>query len=62
VALPGIEPVAAVRRSDDVAEQIRNLIIREDLAKGARLPAERTWPLGSGPADRRSARRCGRSR
>lgn len=41
VALPGIEPVAAVRRSDDVAEQIRNLIIREDLAEGARLPAER---------------------
>jgi GntR family transcriptional repressor for pyruvate dehydrogenase complex len=41
VPLPGIEPVAAVRRADDVAEQIRNLIIREDLAEGARLPAER---------------------
>jgi GntR family transcriptional repressor for pyruvate dehydrogenase complex len=41
VALPGISPVATGRRSDDVAEQIRNLIISERLAEGARLPAER---------------------
>jgi GntR family transcriptional regulator, transcriptional repressor for pyruvate dehydrogenase complex len=41
VPLPGISPVATARRSDDVAGQIRNLIIRERLAEGARLPAER---------------------
>ena len=41
VSLPGISPVATARRSDDVAAQIRNLIIRERLAEGARLPAER---------------------
>jgi GntR family transcriptional repressor for pyruvate dehydrogenase complex len=41
VPLPGISPVATGRRSDDVAAQIRNLIIRERLAEGARLPAER---------------------
>lgn len=41
VPLRGIEPVATTRRADDVAEQIRSLIIREDLAEGARLPAER---------------------
>jgi len=41
VPLPGISPVATARRSDDVAAQIRNLIIRERLAEGARLPAER---------------------
>src|SRR5215469_15380518 len=41
VPLPGISPVATARRSDDVAAQIRNLIIREQLAEGARLPAER---------------------
>jgi GntR family transcriptional repressor for pyruvate dehydrogenase complex len=40
-ALPGIEPVRTVRRSEDVAEQIRNLIIGEELAEGARLPGER---------------------
>lgn len=41
VPLPGISPVATARRSDDVAGQIRNLIIGERLAEGARLPAER---------------------
>src|SRR5487761_1651998 len=41
VPLPGITPVATARRSDDVAGQIRDLIIRERLAEGARLPAER---------------------
>src|ERR1700761_2326377 len=41
VPLPGISPVATGRRSDDVAAQIRNLIIRERLTEGARLPAER---------------------
>ena len=41
VALPGIEPITAARRADDVAGQIRNLIIRENLAEGARLPGER---------------------
>src|ERR1700755_3184996 len=41
VPLPGISPVATGRRSADVAAQIRNLIIRERLAEGARLPAER---------------------
>jgi GntR family transcriptional regulator, transcriptional repressor for pyruvate dehydrogenase complex len=41
VALSGIEPVAVVRRSEDVAEQIRNLIIKDHLAAGARLPGER---------------------
>lgn len=41
VPLPGISPVGTARRSDDVAGQIRNLIIRERLAEGARLPAER---------------------
>jgi GntR family transcriptional regulator, transcriptional repressor for pyruvate dehydrogenase complex len=41
VPLPGISPVATARRADDVAGQIRNLIIRERLAEGARLPAER---------------------
>ena len=39
--MPGISPVATARRSDDVAGQIRNLIISERLAEGARLPAER---------------------
>lgn len=41
VQLHGIEPVSAPRRSDEVAERIRNLIIGDDLAEGARLPAER---------------------
>jgi GntR family transcriptional repressor for pyruvate dehydrogenase complex len=41
VELPGIAPVAAVRRSDSLADQIRGLIISEGIAEGARLPAER---------------------
>jgi GntR family transcriptional repressor for pyruvate dehydrogenase complex len=41
VALPGIQPVLLPRVSDEVAEQIRRLIVGERLAEGARLPAER---------------------
>ncbi|HUZ38654.1 MAG TPA: FadR/GntR family transcriptional regulator [Streptosporangiaceae bacterium] len=39
--LPGIRPVSLPRVSDEVAEQIRRLIVTEQLAEGARLPAER---------------------
>ena len=39
--LRGIGPVATTRRADDVAQQIRSLIIREEITEGARLPAER---------------------
>ena len=39
--LPGIQPVSLTRVSDEVAEQIRRLIVSEQLAEGARLPAER---------------------
>jgi len=39
--LPGIHPVLLPRVSDEVAEQIRRLIVGEQLAEGARLPAER---------------------
>jgi len=41
VDLPGIHPVLLPRVSDEVAEQIRRLIVSEQLAEGARLPAER---------------------
>jgi GntR family transcriptional regulator, transcriptional repressor for pyruvate dehydrogenase complex len=41
VDLPGIRPVLLPRVSDEVAEQIRRLIVSEQLAEGARLPAER---------------------
>jgi GntR family transcriptional regulator, transcriptional repressor for pyruvate dehydrogenase complex len=41
VDLPGIQPVAPVRISDDVSEQIRRLILSENLNEGARLPSER---------------------
>ena len=41
VDLPGIHPVRLPRVSDEVAEQIRRLIVSEQLAEGARLPAER---------------------
>src|SRR5262249_31906251 len=41
VDLPGIQPVLLRRVSDEVAEQIRRLIVSEQLAEGARLPAER---------------------
>ena len=40
-ALAGLRPVALPRVSDEVAEQIRRLIVTERLAEGARLPAER---------------------
>ncbi len=39
--LTGIRPVTLPRVSDEVAEQIRRLIVSEQLAEGARLPAER---------------------
>ncbi len=39
--LAGLRPVALPRVSDEVAEQIRRLIVSEQLAEGARLPAER---------------------
>ncbi len=39
--LPGIRPVSVPRVSDEVAGQIRDLIVGERLAEGARLPAER---------------------
>jgi GntR family transcriptional regulator, transcriptional repressor for pyruvate dehydrogenase complex len=41
VDLPGIQPVTPVRISDDVSEQIRRLILSENLDEGARLPSER---------------------
>ena len=41
VDLPGIQPVLLPHVSDEVAEQIRRLIVSEQLAEGARLPAER---------------------
>lgn len=41
VQLAGIRPVSPVRRSDDLAGQIRELIIGEEIAEGARLPSER---------------------
>jgi GntR family transcriptional regulator, transcriptional repressor for pyruvate dehydrogenase complex len=41
VALAGIGPVSTVRRADSVAQQIRDLIIRERIAEGSRLPPER---------------------
>jgi GntR family transcriptional regulator, transcriptional repressor for pyruvate dehydrogenase complex len=41
VTLPGIGPVTTARRADSVAEQIRNLIISEQIAEGSRLPPER---------------------
>lgn len=37
----GIRPVTLPRISDEVAEQIRRLIVGEQLAEGARLPPER---------------------
>jgi len=41
VVLTGIGPVSTARRADSVAAQIRNLIISEQIAEGARLPPER---------------------
>ena len=39
--LRGITPLNVTRLSDEVADQIRRLIISEDVAEGARLPSER---------------------
>lgn len=39
--LDTVRPVASSRLADDVAEQIRQLIITKDLAEGERLPSER---------------------
>ncbi len=41
VPLTGIGPVSTTRRADDVAEQIRSLIISTGIAEGSRLPSER---------------------
>lgn len=41
VPLTGITPVSSTRLADDVAAQIRALIIKDDVAEGARLPSER---------------------
>jgi GntR family transcriptional repressor for pyruvate dehydrogenase complex len=39
--LRGIEPLRVTRLPDQLAEQIRHLIISENVAQGARLPSER---------------------
>lgn len=39
--LDRLQPVRTTRLSDEVADQIRNLITHDDLAVGARLPSER---------------------
>jgi GntR family transcriptional regulator, transcriptional repressor for pyruvate dehydrogenase complex len=41
IDLPGITPLTSTRLSDDLAEQIRRLIISEDVGEGSRLPSER---------------------
>src|SRR5215472_13788843 len=48
VELAGIEPLVPIRRSDSVAEQIRELIISERIAEGARLPPERELAIRFG--------------
>lgn len=48
IELPGIVPVAPVRMSDDLADQIRRLILSEDVSEGARLPSERDLAERSG--------------
>jgi GntR family transcriptional repressor for pyruvate dehydrogenase complex len=51
IDLRGITPLPVTRLSDDVADQIRRLIINENVSEGARLPSERDL-----------AERCGASR
>ncbi|MEN3268125.1 GntR family transcriptional regulator [Pseudonocardia sp.] len=41
VELPGIAPLRVTRLSDDLADEIRRLIISENVREGARLPSER---------------------
>jgi len=41
IDLPGIVPLTSTRLSDDLADQIRRLIISEDVSEGSRLPSER---------------------
>jgi GntR family transcriptional repressor for pyruvate dehydrogenase complex len=41
VDLPGIAPLTVTRLSDEVADQIRRLIISENVDEGSRLPSER---------------------
>jgi GntR family transcriptional regulator, transcriptional repressor for pyruvate dehydrogenase complex len=41
IDLPGIAPVTSTRLSDDLAGQIRRLIISAGVSEGARLPSER---------------------
>ena len=47
VDLPGIQPVLLPRVSDEVAEQIRRLIVSEQLAEGAGCLPSGSWPTGS---------------
>lgn len=41
VELVGIRPVSPIRLSDDLASRIRELIVSDEIAEGARLPSER---------------------
>ena len=41
VDLAGIQPLVVTRLSDDLADQIRRLIVSEDISEGSRLPSER---------------------
>jgi GntR family transcriptional repressor for pyruvate dehydrogenase complex len=41
VELPAIERLVTTRLADDLAQRIRDLIVREDIGEGARLPPER---------------------
>ncbi|MEV4686160.1 FadR/GntR family transcriptional regulator [Microbacterium sp. LWH3-1.2] len=38
---PAVRPVSASRLADEVVEQIRNIILKNDLSEGTRLPSER---------------------
>jgi GntR family transcriptional repressor for pyruvate dehydrogenase complex len=41
VDLPGIAPLTVVRLADGLADEIRRLIISENISEGSRLPSER---------------------
>lgn len=41
VSFPSLRPVATSRLADEVVEQIRSLIVENDLSEGTRLPSER---------------------
>ncbi|WP_349428822.1 FCD domain-containing protein [Microbacterium sp. LWS13-1.2] len=40
-AFPAVRPVSASRLADEVVEQIRTIILKNDLQEGTRLPSER---------------------